>query len=64
MNRALAAQPPAVINEAARNLRHAQLKQQNDIAIRRLLAQLPAALNVSTATAPHWHATLVAAMAS
>lgn len=59
VNRALAAQPPAVINEAARNLRHAQLKQQNDIAIRRLLAQLPAALNVSTATAPHWHATLV-----
>ncbi|MHA0854534.1 pyrroloquinoline quinone biosynthesis protein PqqF, partial [Serratia nematodiphila] len=59
VNRALAAPSSAVINEAARNLRHAQLKQQNDIAIRRLLAQLPAALNVSTATAPHWHATLV-----
>lgn len=59
VNRALTAQSPAIINEAARNLRHAQLKQQNDIAIRRLLAQLPAALNVSTATAPHWHATLI-----
>ncbi|MEN5282633.1 pyrroloquinoline quinone biosynthesis protein PqqF [Serratia marcescens] len=59
VNRALTAQPPAVINEAARNLRHTQLKQQNDIAIRRLLAQLPAALSAPTATAVQWHATLV-----
>lgn len=59
VNRALAALSPAIINEAARNLRHAQLKEQNDIAIRRLLAQLPAALNRHQVTLPHWHATLV-----
>ncbi|WP_148875891.1 pyrroloquinoline quinone biosynthesis protein PqqF [Serratia marcescens] len=59
VNRVLAALPPAIINEAARNLRHAQLKEQNDIAIRRLSAQLPAALSASTAAEARWHATLV-----
>ncbi|OKB68389.1 coenzyme PQQ biosynthesis protein PqqF [Serratia marcescens] len=58
VNRALAAFSPAIINEAARNLRHAQLKEQNDIAIRRLLAQLPATLSVATSPA-QWHATLI-----
>ncbi len=59
VNRALAALPSAILNEAARNLRHTQLQEQNDIAIRRLLAQLPAALSAPTATAVQWHATLV-----
>lgn len=59
VNRELAALSPAIINEAKRNLRHAQLEEQNDIAIRRLLAQLPAALNMHRVIPPHWHATLV-----
>ena len=58
VNRALAVLSPAVLNEAARNLRHTQRKEQNDIAIRRLLAQLPAALSAPTAAA-QWHATLI-----
>ncbi|MEX0632367.1 hypothetical protein M8494_11035 [Serratia ureilytica] len=41
VNRALAALPSAILNEAARNLRHTQLQEQNDIAIRRLLAHCP-----------------------
>ena len=59
VNRALAVLPPAILNEAARNLRHTQQKEQNDIAIRRLLAQLPAALRAPTATTARWHATLI-----
>ncbi|MGN2496538.1 pyrroloquinoline quinone biosynthesis protein PqqF [Serratia nevei] len=59
VNRALAVLPPAILNEAARNLRHTQLKEQNDIAIRRLLAQLPAALSTPTSAAAQWHATLI-----
>ncbi|HEJ7118586.1 coenzyme PQQ biosynthesis probable peptidase PqqF [Serratia marcescens] len=58
VNRALAALPQAILSEAARNLRHTQLKEQSDIAIRRLLAQLPAALSAPTAAA-QWHATLI-----
>ncbi|MBH2958622.1 pyrroloquinoline quinone biosynthesis protein PqqF [Serratia marcescens] len=58
VNRALAVLPPAVLNEAARNLRHTQRKERNDIAIRRLLAQLPAVLSAPTAAA-QWHATLI-----
>ncbi|HID9653851.1 TPA: pyrroloquinoline quinone biosynthesis protein PqqF [Serratia marcescens] len=59
VNRALAALTPTILNEAARNLRHTQLKEQNDIAIRRLLAQLPTALSAPIATATRWHATLI-----
>ena len=55
VNRALAVLSPAVLNRR-RNLRHTQRKEQNDIAIRRLLAQLPAALSAPTAAA-QWHAT-------
>ncbi len=58
VNRALAVLPPTVLSEAARNLRHTQLKEQSDIAIRRLLAQLPAALSAPTEAA-QWHATLI-----
>ncbi|MCP1104001.1 pyrroloquinoline quinone biosynthesis protein PqqF [Serratia nevei] len=59
VNRSLVALPPAILEEAARNLRHTQLKEQNDIAIRRLLARLPAALSAPAATAVQWHATLI-----
>jgi coenzyme PQQ biosynthesis probable peptidase PqqF len=58
VNRALAVLPPTVLSEAARNLRHTQLKEQSDIAIRRLLAQLPVALSAPTEAA-QWHATLI-----
>jgi len=59
VNRALAELTPAMRHEAARNQRRARLAEQYDIAIRRLLAQLPAALNASPEPMPNWHATLV-----
>ncbi|WP_211130235.1 pyrroloquinoline quinone biosynthesis protein PqqF [Serratia surfactantfaciens] len=59
VNRALAALPPAILDEAERNLRLAQSEQQNAIAIRRLLAQLPAALCTPAAATPQWHAALI-----
>jgi len=59
MNRALARLTPTMIGEAARNQYRAQLAEQHDIAIRRLLAQLPAALNAPQEAMPKWHATLV-----
>lgn len=58
VNRALSALTPTILNEAARNLRHTLLAERNDIAIRRLLAQLPTALSAPTAAA-QWHATLI-----
>lgn len=59
VNRTLAGLTPVMRDEAARNQQRARLAEQHDIAIRRLLAQLPAALNTAPESTPHWHATLV-----
>ncbi|CAI2500770.1 Protease 3 precursor [Serratia ficaria] len=58
INRALSALSPAVLRDAARTLRRERLREQGDIAIRRLLAQLPAALS-ATPAALSWRATLI-----
>ncbi len=59
VNRALAGLTPTMIDEATRIQHRARLAEQHDIAIRRLLAQLPTALNAPPEAMPSWHATLV-----
>lgn len=59
INPALNVQTPALLSEASRSLSRSRKQQQSDIAIRRLLAQLPEALVSPGNTPPHWHATLV-----
>lgn len=59
VNQALKTITPTMIGEAARIQCRARQAEQHDIAIRRLLAQLPATLNAPPEAMPNWHATLV-----
>ncbi|MDT3250457.1 pyrroloquinoline quinone biosynthesis protein PqqF [Serratia sp. root2] len=60
INHRLAAMSPAMQRDATRTFQRAQAREQGDIAIRRLLAQLPAALSVGlTPDRVSWQATLV-----
>ncbi|WP_346828297.1 pyrroloquinoline quinone biosynthesis protein PqqF [Serratia inhibens] len=60
INRRLAAISPAMQRDASRACQRAQAREQGDIAIRRLLAQLPAALSAGlTPDRVSWQATLV-----
>lgn len=60
INHRLAAMSPAMQRDATRTCQRAQAREQGDIAIRRLLAQLPAALSAGlTPGLVSWQATLV-----
>ncbi|CAI0800853.1 Protease 3 precursor [Serratia entomophila] len=58
INQALSAFSPAVMRAAERVEQRARQREQNDIAIRRLLGQLPAALSGKPADEVRWQASL------